>query len=109
MKLWFGKYVDVELSDVPKSYLVWMANAMRSESLRDLARNELNCRAAGSRNRRTADSQNRRTTDPRMDELTREIVEAGYRTLAKKYHPDHGGDSEKMQKLNATIERLRNE
>jgi hypothetical protein len=36
-----------------------------------------------------------------------EIVEAGYRTLAKQRHPDHGGTQEAMQILNATVACLR--
>jgi len=37
------------------------------------------------------------------------MIEAGYRTLAMKYHPDHGGDSEKMRDLNLEIARWRSE
>lgn len=36
-----------------------------------------------------------------------EIVEAGYRTLAKQRHPDLGGSQEAMQVLNATVAYLR--
>ncbi len=36
-----------------------------------------------------------------------EIVEAGYRTLAKQRHPDHGGSQEAMVMLNATVSCLR--
>ena len=35
------------------------------------------------------------------------LIEAVYKTLAKKYHPDHGGSNEKMQRLNAVMEVLR--
>jgi hypothetical protein len=34
-------------------------------------------------------------------QIGKEIVAAGYKTLAKKHHPDAGGSNDKMQKLNA--------
>lgn len=38
-----------------------------------------------------------------------EIAEAVYRALVKKHHPDLGGNTETMQRLNAAIERIRKE
>lgn len=38
-----------------------------------------------------------------------EIAEAVYRTMVKKHHPDLGGSTETMQRLNAAIERIRKE
>ncbi len=37
----------------------------------------------------------------------REVVEAAYRTLAKLYHPDTGGDPERMKALTAAMDRIR--
>ena len=36
-----------------------------------------------------------------------EVVEAAYRALALLYHPDRGGDTDRMQEINAAIEGLR--
>lgn len=36
-----------------------------------------------------------------------ELVESAYKTLARLHHPDRGGDTEKMQELNAAIEEIR--
>jgi len=36
-----------------------------------------------------------------------EVVTAAYRALAKQYHPDRGGSTEQMQRLNAALEVLR--
>jgi len=36
-----------------------------------------------------------------------EVVRAAYKALAMKHHPDHGGDTEAMQRLNEAYERLR--
>ena len=50
-----------------------------------------------------------RRINPTGQELRwmREIVTAGYRLLAGKHHPDHGGTHTEMQELNAAIEKLR--
>jgi hypothetical protein len=37
------------------------------------------------------------------------VAEAAYRALAKQAHPDAGGSSDQMQRLNAAIERVRKE
>jgi hypothetical protein len=39
-----------------------------------------------------------------------EVIDAAYRALAKKHHPDRGtGDTEKMQEINAAYARIRRE
>jgi DnaJ-domain-containing protein 1 len=35
-----------------------------------------------------------------------EVVRAAYKALAMKHHPDHGGDTEAMQKINEAYRRL---
>ncbi len=39
--------------------------------------------------------------------LAEEIIEVGYKTLAGRLHPDHGGSEEQMKELNAAVEWLR--
>ena len=41
------------------------------------------------------------------DEMSRELIEARFNVLAKKFHPDIGGRTQKMPKLNAVMEKLR--
>ena len=36
-----------------------------------------------------------------------DVITAVFRTLAKQYHPDHGGSTERMQRLNAAVEVLK--
>lgn len=36
-----------------------------------------------------------------------EVVNAAYRTLSKRLHPDHGGSAERMKALNLAVERAR--
>lgn len=40
-------------------------------------------------------------------ELTARQIQLRYRDLAKRHHPDRGGDTEKMQRINAAYELLR--
>lgn len=42
-----------------------------------------------------------------VDGLEKEIVDAGYRALAKKCHPDAGGTDEQMRDLNKAVGKLR--
>jgi DnaJ-class molecular chaperone len=36
-----------------------------------------------------------------------EVVLAAYRALAKKHHPDHGGDEEKFKEIDAAYRKLK--
>lgn len=36
-----------------------------------------------------------------------EVIEAAYKALARKYHPDNGGDTQRMQEINAAYSALR--
>lgn len=40
-------------------------------------------------------------------EIYADVVKAGYRALAIKWHPDSGGDTEKMKQLNLVMQKLR--
>lgn len=40
------------------------------------------------------------------DDAPIEVVKAAYKALARMYHPDVGGDEEKMQKLNDAMDRI---
>jgi hypothetical protein len=39
--------------------------------------------------------------------MFRELVQAGFRHMALRFHPDHGGRSEDMRQLNLLMEKLR--
>lgn len=101
MRIPFGKYRGRELSDVPENYLCWIIDNFERESWRQVAANELRRRAL-----RASEPPPSRALGV-IDGITRELIEAGFKVLAKKFHPDCGGSKEKMQQLNATMERLR--
>ena len=47
------------------------------------------------------------TPDPKNIATYKEILREGYRSLAKKYHPDAGGSDEQMKRLNGVMENLK--
>ena len=97
MKLWFGKYEGREVSELTDSYLNWLLNYERPNIEREKKLVEEIEREIAFRETK------------QFAELTvaQQIVEAGYRALAAKRHPDRGGSHEDMVELNATAEALR--
>ena len=105
MKMPFGKYRGQQVENLPDSYLEWL------HELDDLR----------GRLRRAVDSEwhfRRETKSPDqhvpacdLDSADRallaELVRAGYRALALKYHPDTGGNAETMLRLNRLVVVLR--
>lgn len=86
MKMPFGKYKGVLLADLPDDYLSWLATKLDlREPLRTQVRTEYHTRFS---RRGSA------TTLPRPEVMTmaEELLSAGYRKLAQRHHPDHGGD-----------------
>jgi hypothetical protein len=89
-RLRFGKYKGELLSAVPSEYLTFLIDSATTtieECKEELTRREAAAEA----------------TLP----WVQRVVETGYRELARRHHPDHGGDGDSMRELNAAIEALR--
>jgi hypothetical protein len=90
MILKFGKYQDQDIRDVPREYLEWLLQSNK-ETVRaveeELVRRELAEEASLS--------------------WIEKIALTGYRELAKRHHPDAGGQTRDMQEINAASDRLR--
>src|SRR5882757_7725635 len=99
MKLAFGKHEGREISDIPHDYLLWLYR--RNRPLQKAIEKELGITPEGSR---PAARQENVDVPPGM---LSDLVEAGVRALAQKAHPDHGGNTQKMQELNAVRDKLR--
>ena len=97
MRMQFGRYRGLELEKVPADYLVWLYR--QSASTRKSIHRELISR--GLLDQESENEQEHRhngtniPTDPSA--LFDELVEEGFRALAKKLHPDKGGNTERMQ------------
>lgn len=99
MRLRFGKHRGKELGDVPEDYKYWLLDASRTLILEledDLHETHANGNGV-------------HHSTPDLPPLTLELVEAGFRSLSKRHHPDLNGGrpSEKMIELNRAIAQLR--
>jgi hypothetical protein len=89
MKLGFGKYKDVELADVPESYINWLIDDSRKKIAfyeRELTRRE-------------------NIEDANLS-MAERLLKAGYRDLMKKHHPDAGGSHESCLEVQAAYDLL---
>jgi hypothetical protein len=113
----FGKYCGGEVNELPESYLMWLwRNATLFGVLlyeiarileRDPSEHERICRERREResqreHRAYSSSASGFDIGPEK-ELFAEVINVGYRTLAIRLHPDHGGDGETMRRLNRAI------
>jgi hypothetical protein len=90
MILQFGKHKGRDIRDVPADYLTWIIQ-QQQKTLEEY-KQELTRREA--------------LSDAKLSWVER-MVQAGYRSLATQYHPDHGGDNESMRQIIAANERLK--
>jgi hypothetical protein len=100
----WGKHRGWLIGEVPTGYLVWaIEESTIAEPYRTAIREEL------------ADRLDLRLPAPPADptpmlppaelEATfRAMLKLGYKTLSLKYHPDRGGDTQAMQRVNATAD-----
>ena len=86
----FGKYKGVPIAQIPSPYLLWLVESMESDAA-DI-RTEL---------------ERRRQAEESDMSMAEKIVQAGYRELAKRHHPDAGGSDTAMREVNAAVETLR--
>ena len=99
----FGRYRGQDISEVPDDYLEWLERTQTCDL------DQLRA-AMEQRGLRTHRPQPRVVYQQPLKPgpLIAEMIHAGYRTLAKKYHPDMGGNTQQMQQLNEAFERWEN-
>ena len=95
----FGKHLGEELGDLPDGYLEWLYGL---ENLKPRLRGGVD----EEYNKRFIESENP-YLDSSSTALANQIIDTGFRSLAKQLHPDHGGDAEAMKSLNNAIAWLR--
>lgn len=89
-KLGFGKYKDLDISEVPESYLQWLINNSKQKIV-DYE----------------AELKRREQQDDADATWIERLVKTGWRELTKRHHPDVGGSTADMQEINAAYEALR--
>jgi hypothetical protein len=97
----FGKFQGVPVADLPYTYLQWLYDL--GDELREPLRTAVHREW---RRRFDRDYAEPEEEDGEAD-LFRELIEAGYKALALKFHPDRGGTIEAMTRLNLLMEKLR--
>lgn len=75
--------------------------------LREIVSRGLCARCLMRRRRGTEDISPDTSEDCPDAAMAEELIQHGYRAVAKKYHPDHGGSNRQMQRVNAVVEWLR--
>ncbi len=103
----FGRYRGYPLAELPDEYLDWLFTIHIREPLASALNREAARRAgesSGSNGAYTGPIHHPAGVDP---EIASELVTAGYRVLAQRYHPDVGGEVERMKRVNVTAEALR--
>ena len=97
-----GKFKGIPIEVLPDAYLHWLSGL---EDLREPLRSAIYCEW-----RKRFDDEDYSRADAFTSgeaTLLRELIEAGFRMLSFKYHPDTGGTVASMQTLNALMGKLR--
>jgi Putative quorum-sensing-regulated virulence factor len=109
----FGKFAQVPLKKVPLQYLKWFANWYSEEhddpdeELLESVQAEIQRRAGNRHTQEPPKPPDRQRVPVGVKpELAAQIVSEGRRALARKHHPDVGGNTEVMQSVNATADWL---
>jgi hypothetical protein len=97
----FGKHRGCALSELPGDYLAWLGSL---PDLRDPLRSAVRSEQA---RRLVHPDAGPATMPPELRAVAVELVGAGHRALARRYHPDVGGDTTRMRQTNLAAEALR--
>ena len=105
MKMPFGKYRGLRVSDIPDQYLIWLLSlsALR-EPLLSHVRSEAKRRRLRRDQSHVGANPHGCCSDP---ETAIQVIDAGARSLANRHHPDRGGEPEKMVLINTCADWLR--
>ena len=101
MKMPFGKFAGIDLGDLPDGYLGWLHGRDLYEPLRSAVNAEFQERAAA-----PPEDESPQLYDD-VQALAAEMISVGYRALAARHHPDHGGNTYAMQLVNLARDYLR--
>src|SRR5260370_41405729 len=92
-----GKLRGLKIKDLPDEYLAWLLTIELRQSLFDAVHSEWSARCRGERRQFEVV---RFEVAPSDVPLVRDLIEQGRRGLAKKFHPDAGGDDQAMTRVN---------
>lgn len=105
----WGKHKGEDLEDIEASYLLWVLEncEIRPQLEQDL-KDELGSRFAPPRRPREPSGDGKGARLPREHQaLAEEIIKAGYRAVAQRVHPDHGGSHDEMVRAQGAMDALK--
>jgi hypothetical protein len=116
-ELCFGQYRGKRVEDVPVSYLLWTLRSVEDLDLeeRPILQAEVLDREARANRRHQRRQYQAPPRTPAQDvplpagitpDVILNIISAGRQTLAKRFHPDTGGDLEQMKRVNVAADYL---
>lgn len=97
MRMRWGKHLGKDLEELPDAYLAWLIDARQDWVQQKFP--ELH--------HAVVDEITRRGAEMPRPEILLQIINSGYRTLARAAHPDAGGRTIDMQALNNAVAWLR--
>jgi len=100
----FGKFKGEHLSDVPVWYLRWIS---QQEWLKEPLLSAVQDILDGHYQEEREPPARSKPISVAIRKMAGEVVEAGYRSLSKKHHPDCGGEHQAMVNLNQAVDWLR--
>jgi hypothetical protein len=104
----FGRHYGCSVAELPDDYLEWLMTIELRGWLHEAVRDEFARRLNGqAREERTPAAGPGIRLRPEEAALARTLVEAGYRSLARELHPDVGGNTDEMQRLNSLVRSFR--
>jgi hypothetical protein len=106
----FGKFRGARITEVPNDYLSWLhANLYLREPLRSAVELELDLRNEARAFSRHKPGEPAFTVSAADLPVLRQIIDSGYRAVARTSHPDTGGRAVDMVRLNAVVGSLRSQ
>lgn len=108
MKMPFGKHKHKQVKEIDTDYLLWLSrNADLWGDLADAVAFELLQRGHREFHDKRKKPFETNGNSGYSSEMAMEIIKKGYKTMAREMHPDLGGQTSDMQKLNTTMDVLR--
>jgi hypothetical protein len=101
LKMPFGKHAGTEVDSLPLYYLAWLVE-------HDWLREPLKSAVEAEREHRAASQRQPKRPAVEIRTIAKEIAAVGFRELAKRCHPDRGGDHARMVSQGSQSKREKN-
>ena len=104
MRMPFGRHRGKDVSQLPTHYIIWL---LQTCDLRQPLLQELKDEADRREDEADRYSSNTHALPVPVRNMCERLLTSGYRAMAQKMHPDHGGTHAAMILLTQAVEHLR--